>query len=108
VMMSRPAPIPVFLLTGFLGSGKTTLLNRMLAQSGPRTAIIVNEYGDMPIDNDLVQVDGGDASLATTTTGCICCEPGSDVVSSLEQVSETIDDAGVDVARVIIETTGLA
>src|SRR5690606_5712936 len=100
---SLPAAIPVYLLTGFLGSGKTTLLNRILARPCPRTAIVVNEYGDMPIDNDLVAVDGGEASLATTTSRCICCEPGSDIVSSLEQVS----DIG-EVGRVIVETTGLA
>ena len=106
---SLPAAIPVYLLTGFLGSGKTTLLNRILARPCPRTAIVVNEYGDMPIDNDLVAVDGGEASLATTTSGCICCEPGSDIVSSLEQVSDAFDEAGIgEVGRVIVETTGLA
>ncbi|WP_395822328.1 CobW family GTP-binding protein [Devosia sp.] len=109
--MSTPpnAPIPVFLLTGFLGSGKTTLLNRMIAPGGPRTAVIVNEYGDVPIDNDLIRVDGEDMTFAETSTGCICCEPGNDIVSTLARLSEAMDDGKTGpIARVVIETTGLA
>lgn len=103
------APIPVFLLTGFLGSGKTTLLNRMIATGGPRTAVIVNEYGDVPIDNDLVQVDGEDMTFAETSTGCICCEPGNDIVSTLARLSEAMDEGKTGIIeRVVIETTGLA
>lgn len=102
-------PIPVFLLTGFLGSGKTSLLNRMIGHGGPRTAVIVNEYGDVPIDNDLLQVDGDDTSFAETSIGCICCEPGNDIVSTLARLSEAIDEGKTGlVERVIIETTGLA
>lgn len=102
-------PIPVYLLTGFLGSGKTTLLNRMLRADGPRTAVIVNEFGDVPIDNDLVKVDGTASDLIETSTGCICCEPGNDIVSTLARLSEAIDDGEVSaVDRVVIETTGLA
>lgn len=102
-------PIPVYLLTGFLGSGKTSLLNRMLAGGGPRTAVIVNEFGDVPIDNDLVQLEGEDASFAETSTGCICCAPGNDIVSTLARLSEAMDaDTVGAVARVVIETTGLA
>lgn len=102
-------PIPVFLLTGFLGSGKTSLINRMLTADGPRTTVIINEFGDVPIDNDLVQIDGEAASFATTSTGCICCTPGSDALSALEQLSEAIDDGRTGlVERVVIETTGLA
>lgn len=102
-------PIPVFLLTGFLGSGKTTLLNRMLRADGPRTVVIVNEFGDVPIDNDLFKVDGTASDLIETSTGCICCEPGNDIVSTLSRLSEAIDDGEVSaVDRVVIETTGLA
>lgn len=102
-------PIPVFLLTGFLGSGKTTLLNRMLADGGPCTGIVVNEYGDVAIDNDLVQVEGEERSLTRTSNGCICCTPGSDIVSALGQLSEALDDGGIAfVDRVVVETTGLA
>jgi G3E family GTPase len=105
----HPTPIPVFLLTGFLGSGKTSLLNRMIGGGGPRTAIIVNEYGDVPIDNDLVQVDGQDTRFAETSTGCICCEPGNDIVSTLARLSDSMDEGTTGlVERVVIETTGLA
>lgn len=102
-------PIPVFLLTGFLGSGKTTLLNRMIAQGGPRTAVIVNEFGDVPIDNDLIQIDGDDMTFAETSTGCICCSPGNDIVSTLMRLSEAMDEGQTGpIERVVIETTGLA
>lgn len=102
-------PIPVYLLTGFLGSGKTTLLNRMLRPDGPRTAVIVNEFGDVPIDNDLFKVDGTSSSLVETSTGCICCEPGNDIESTLVRLSNAIDDGEVaKVERVVVETTGLA
>lgn len=102
-------PVPVYLLTGFLGSGKTTLLNRMLRTDGPRTAVIVNEFGDVPIDNDLFNVDGTASDLIETSTGCICCEPGNDIVSTLARLSEAMDNGEVSaVDRVVIETTGLA
>lgn len=102
-------PIPVYLLTGFLGSGKTSLLNRMLGADGPRTAVIVNEFGDVPIDNDLFKVDGTASDIIETSTGCICCEPGNDIVSTLSRLSEAIDDGAVGTMdRVVIETTGLA
>lgn len=101
--------IPVYLLTGFLGSGKTTLLNRMMAPGGPRTAVIVNEFGDVPIDNDLIAVEGEDMTFAETSTGCICCEPGNDIVSTLARLSEAMDDGRTGrIERVVIETTGLA
>lgn len=107
--LDHATPIPVFLLTGFLGSGKTSLLNRMIAVGGPRTAVIVNEFGDVPIDNDLIQVDGEDTNFAETSTGCICCEPGNDIVSTLSRLSEAMDEGTTGkVERVVIETTGLA
>ncbi len=102
-------PIPVYLLTGFLGSGKTTLLNRMMAPGGPRAAVIVNEYGNVPIDNDLLQVTGEDMTFAETSTGCICCEPGNDIISTLARLSEAMDEGKTGrIERVVIETTGLA
>lgn len=102
-------PIPVYLLTGFLGSGKTSLLNRMIAEGGPRTAIVINEYGDVPIDNDLVQIKGEDLSFAETSTGCICCAPGSDIGSVLARLSDAMDEGQArGIERVVIETTGLA
>ena len=104
--LDQAAPIPAFLLTGFLGSGKTNLLNRMIAVGGPRTAVIVNEFGDVPIDNDLIQVDGEGTNFAETSTGCICCEPGNEIASTLARLSEAMDEGKTGaVERVIIETT---
>lgn len=107
-MRRRYEPVPVILLTGFLGSGKTTLLNDILAD--PRmagTAVIVNEFGTVAIDHDLVRT--GSETYFRTTTGCICCTASSDIRSSLAD----LHDAGIrgetpPVARVVIETTGLA
>ncbi len=71
--------------------------------------MFVNEFGDMQIDNDFFKVDGTDTDLIETSTGCICCEPGNDIESTLARLSCAIDDSEVRaVDRVVIETTGLA
>lgn len=103
-----PAPIPVIVLTGFLGAGKTTLLNEFLTGPGAAdTAVIVNEFGDISIDHDLVRV--GEKEMMVTTTGCICCTLGSDVRSSLVELMEARRNNQIlRFARVVIETTGLA
>ncbi|MDX3928955.1 MAG: GTP-binding protein [Shinella sp.] len=96
------------LLTGFLGSGKTTLLNDILADPEMAgTAVIVNEFGSVPIDHDLVRT--GRETYVRTTTGCVCCTATSDIRVSLYELHETrlIGDIPP-ISRVIIETTGLA
>jgi G3E family GTPase len=100
--------IPVTLLTGFLGSGKTTLLNALLSDPAfGDTAVIVNEFGDISIDHDLVTV--GKKEMMVTTTGCICCTVGSDVRSSLAELLDAArTGATPSFSRVVIETTGLA
>ncbi|MDE3813327.1 GTP-binding protein [Sinorhizobium meliloti] len=100
--------VPVTLLTGFLGSGKTTLLNDMLADHRMQgTAVIVNEFGTVPIDHDLVRK--GSETYFRTTTGCICCTATSDIRSSLSDLHEARLRGDIPpVSRVVIETTGLA
>jgi len=100
--------IPVFLLTGFLGAGKTTLLNRMMQDPALQdSALVINEFGLVPVDHDLVRK--GDERPMVTTTGCICCTAGSDLRSSLDQLLQGRRDGSLPpFSRVIVETTGLA
>lgn len=100
--------VPVTLLTGSLGSGKTTLLNDMLNDPAMQgTAVIVNEFGTVPIDHDLVRK--GSETYFRTTTGCICCTATSDIRSSLSDLHEARLRGDIPpVSRVVIETTGLA
>ena len=73
-----PDRIPVTVLTGFLGAGKTSLLNRLLADPGfADTAVIVNEFGAVGIDGDLVET--ADARAFAMTTGCLCCTVEGDI-----------------------------
>lgn len=99
--------IPVILLTGFLGAGKTTLLNRILENSSASDlALIINEFGLVPVDHDLVIT--GQEQAVVTTTGCICCTAGSDVRASLDELLRLRRAGAPSFSRVIIETTGLA
>ena len=104
----KPDAIPVYLLTGFLGSGKTTFLNALLNDSRMRdAAIIVNEFGSVSVDHDLIR--SGSEQYILTSTGCLCCTATSDIRASLH---ELYDDQQQDkippFRKVIIETTGLA
>lgn len=100
--------IPVFLLTGFLGAGKTTLLNRILENPDFHdAALIVNEFGLVPVDHDLVR--RGKEQPVVVTTGCICCTMGSDLRSSLDELLLARRSGSLPpFSRVIVETTGLA
>ena len=107
-MRASKSPIPVFLLTGFLGAGKTTLLNQMLQNPALKdTAIIINEFGLVPIDHDLVR-EGRERPIITTA-GCICCTVGSDLRTSLAELLDEQQKGKIPpISRVIVETTGLA
>ena len=95
--------IPVTVLTGYLGAGKTTLLNRLLAElSGKSYAVIVNEFGDIGIDGDLI--DPGEEELIELSSGCICCVVRGDLIRTMRRL--LTEKPGLD--GIIIETTGLA
>ena len=95
--------IPVTVLTGYLGAGKTTLLNRILSeQHGQRYAVIVNEFGEIGIDNDLVV--GADEEVFEMNNGCICCTVRGDLIRIVEGLMKRKGQFDA----IIVETTGLA
>ncbi|NMG34358.1 GTP-binding protein [Azoarcus sp. TTM-91] len=101
-MSAAPERLPVTVLTGFLGAGKTTLLNHLLRTSGRRYAVIVNEYGEIGIDGELVV--GAEEEVLELNNGCICCKVRGDlirVVGGLLKRRGRFDG-------ILIETTGLA
>jgi len=104
--MSQTDPrIPVTLLTGFLGSGKTTLLAAVLRRPDRgRVAIVINEFGEVPIDQALVERTDG--PLVVLGGGCLCCAIGGDVATTLLDLHRRREELAFD--RVIIETSGLA
>jgi G3E family GTPase len=106
--MTVEQTIPVTILSGFLGAGKSTLINALL--SDPQmadTAIVVNEFGDIGIDHELIRVD--QREMMVTTLGCICCTVGSDIHTSLYDLHEAAaKEPRLAFSRVIVETTGLA
>ena len=94
---------PVTVLTGYLGAGKTTLLNRILTEDhGKRYAVIVNEFGEVGIDNDLVV--GADEEVFEMNNGCVCCTVRGDLIRVLSGLMKR--KGGFD--AIIVETTGLA
>jgi G3E family GTPase len=95
--------LPVTIVTGFLGSGKTTLVNHILAhQTGLKIAVMVNEIGDIAIDDDLI-IGAGDG-MVELANGCICCSINNDLVDAIFRVLQR--EPRVD--YLIVETTGLA
>ena len=96
--------IPVSIVTGFLGSGKTTLIGRVLRDPAfARTAVIVNEFGEIGLDHELIA--SSDETLMALTTGCLCCAVQGDLSRTLLNLRATQANA---YDRVLIETSGLA
>jgi G3E family GTPase len=95
--------IPVTVLTGYLGAGKTTLLNRILSENhGKKYAVIVNEFGEIGIDNDLII--GADEEVFEMNNGCVCCTVRGDLVRIVEGLMKRRGKFDA----IILETTGLA
>jgi G3E family GTPase len=97
------AKIPVTVLTGYLGAGKTTLLNRILSENhGKKYAVIVNEFGEIGIDNDLIV--GADEEVFEMNNGCVCCTVRGDLVRIIDGLMRRKGKFDA----IIVETTGLA
>jgi G3E family GTPase len=101
--IAAPTQTPVTLLTGYLGAGKTTLLNRILTEAhGKRYAVIVNEFGEVGIDNDLVV--NADEEIFEMNNGCICCSVRGDLIRILGGLMRRKNNFD----GILVETTGLA
>ena len=98
---------PVTVLTGYLGAGKTTLLNRILSEEhGKKYAVIVNEFGEIGIDSDLVV--GADEEVFEMNNGCVCCTVRGDLIRVVQGLMKRQTRSGGGFDGIVIETTGLA
>jgi G3E family GTPase len=96
-------PIPVTLIGGYLGAGKTTLVNHLLRErGGRRIAVLVNDFGELPIDDALIE--SRDGPLLQLAGGCVCCSFGSDLMAALQQMLALQPQP----EHILIETSGVA
>ncbi|HEX9449373.1 MAG TPA: GTP-binding protein [Dongiaceae bacterium] len=104
----RPEKLPVSVITGFLGSGKTTLLRHLLTQDWMKdTAVVINEFGEIGLDHELVEAAREDTILLSS--GCLCCTIRGDLIDTLRRLYKQRDRGEIPAfRRLVIETTGLA
>lgn len=100
-MKAASATIPVTVIGGFLGAGKTTFVNHLLRSGGPRTAVLVNDFGEVNVDATLIA--SHDGTTMTLTNGCICCSIGTSFIDTMCRVL----DAAVPFERIVIEASGV-
>ncbi|WP_431801439.1 CobW family GTP-binding protein [Halobacillus andaensis] len=98
--------IPVTIVTGYLGSGKTTFINHILKHTEEKVAVIVNEYGDIGIDDQLIEQT--EEEIIEINSGCICCNVRKDLIDTLSMLAISRKEKMIEFDRVVIETTGLA
>jgi G3E family GTPase len=104
--MKPIAPVPMTVITGFLGSGKTTLIARLLRRPElARTAVIINEFGEIGLDHELIE--SSEEDLVELSTGCLCCVMRGDLGNAIDRLMEK-QAQGRPFERIVLETTGLA
>ncbi|MEM1040297.1 MAG: GTP-binding protein [Pseudomonadota bacterium] len=101
--MKAPMQIPITVIGGHLGAGKTTLVNHLLrAANGLRLAIMVNEFGDLPIDEALIEAQGDD--MIALAGGCVCCSYGDDLMAAMQQMAAMAPPP----EHIVLEASGVA
>ena len=96
-----PTKTPVVIITGYLGSGKTTLLRRLIEKADQRLAILINEFGELSVDSQIVS--GKNIKIAELPGGCVCCSLVGEFEAAIDEIIETVRPD-----EIVVETTGVA